>query len=63
MPGTYVHLAGRDVDEPILKKHGLDKIIAVEEKFTVISCTFCKKITPAFEPACVYCEGAINPRT
>jgi integrase len=60
MAATYVHLAGKDIDDSILKMHGL----AVEENKTdtlkTDRCPRCKEINPANASYCLKCGMPLN---
>lgn len=50
----YVHLSGRDLDDALLKLHGLSKVEAKKEKFKLRICPRCKTKN---SPTAKYCAG------
>ena len=64
MVGVYVHLASEDVDEAILKMHGI-KTNNNNKDLEVIQCSRCMQVNPATSRFCSRCglpltEGAIQ---
>jgi len=64
MPSTYVHLSGRDVDNAILKLHGLaqDKEKG-GEKFSPIDCPRCDLANSPGVNFCMRCGAPLNLKT
>ena len=63
MPETYIHLSGKDLDEHILKIHGVIKEELPEEKkrpLKPIVCSRCKTINPADAAFCFKCSMALT---
>lgn len=58
MPQTYVHLSGRDVDDPILKLNGLEEEQHTESKLKPRNCYRCRMANSATSHYCTKC-GAI----
>ena len=54
MASVYVHMSGRDVDNAILKLHGIETEQATK-KFTVNKCPRCKEINPENALFCFKC--------
>ena len=54
MASVYVHMSGRDVDNAILKLHGIETEEATK-KFTVNKCPRCKEINPENALFCFKC--------
>ena len=59
MAAVYVHLSGRDVDDAILKLHGLKKD-EEEEKPKPKKCPRCKQINPTSAYFCVRCGAVLD---
>ncbi len=59
MAAIYVHLSGRDVDDAILKLHGLKKD-AEEEKPKPRKCPRCKHINPESAHFCIKCGAVLS---
>ena len=55
MPATYVHLSGKDVDDAILKMHGIVKGDIRTDSLRVGVCPRCKHINPEIENYCGKC--------
>ena len=55
MASVYVHMSGRDVDNAILKLHGIETEQATK-KFTVNKCPRCKEINPENALFCFKCQ-------
>jgi len=53
MVGTYVHLSGRNVDEAILKTHG---IVLSNNNTSMISLKICEKCNEKNHPASLFCH-------
>jgi integrase len=61
MPATYVHLSGRDVDEPILKLRGLQpKEERVESTLASKKCPRCDLINKAIGKFCMRCGSVLD---
>ncbi|MFH1260507.1 MAG: site-specific integrase [Candidatus Micrarchaeota archaeon] len=61
MAATYVHLSGRDVDDALLKMHGLSKPEeAQEEKMKVRICQRCKEQNSPISKFCIKCGLPID---
>jgi site-specific recombinase XerD len=58
MPSTYIHLSGEDVDDALLKMHGLKK----DEEGETISCPRCHKPHPTTANYCNDCGMPFNVR-
>ena len=54
MASVYVHMSGRDVDNAILKLHGIETEEATK-KFTINKCSRCKEINPENALFCFKC--------
>ena len=53
MPGTYVHLSGRDTDSAVLKMHGLNKEEESQKpKLTITKCPRCQQMN---DPTVCFC--------
>ncbi len=61
MAAVYVHLSGRDVDNAILKLHGLKK--DEEEKPKAKRCPRCKYINPTSAHFCIRCGAVLDLKT
>ena len=59
MARTYVHLSGRDVDEQLLRLHGLDGEQKKDEP-TVKRCPFCKAINAIGHTVCHNCKRPLE---
>ena len=56
MAAVYVHLSGRDLEEPLLKLYGLQKEETPEEsRLKPVQCWKCKTVNPADNVVCVHC--------
>jgi site-specific recombinase XerD len=56
MAAVYVHLSGRDLEEPLLKLYGLQKEETLEEsRLKPVQCWKCKTVNPADAVVCVQC--------
>jgi integrase/recombinase XerD len=56
MPGTYVHLSGRDTDSAILKMHGLNKEEEKQKtKLTIRTCPRCQQLNDPTVRFCAKC--------
>jgi site-specific recombinase XerD len=64
MPRVYVHLSGKDLDEPILRMHG---VIKEEEKkkehFSPKKCLRCDKVNPPTGKFCLKCGAPLDLET
>ena len=61
MPRVYVHLSGRDLDEPILLMHGLKKEEERnEDHFSPKKCHRCEKMNPPTGKFCSRCGAPLN---
>jgi integrase len=58
MPGRYVHMSGRDVDDALLKVHGLEGRDAESEKpkLTIIKCARCEHANLSANKFCSKCS-------
>jgi hypothetical protein len=64
MAGIYVHLSGRDVDNALLKIHGLVETEEDEEQsLKIIKCPRCKEHNPPTNKFCSKCWLALDTRT
>lgn len=56
MPGTYVHLSGRDTDSAILKMHGLNEAEERQKpKLTITKCPRCQQLNDPTVRFCAKC--------
>ena len=56
MPGRYVHLAGRDVDEALMRVHGMDpKGQEKKAELTVVQCVRCDQKNSSIQKLCTKC--------
>lgn len=55
MPAVYVHLSGRDMDDAILKMHGLKKEEELTSQLTPIKCKVCGHVNPPDVRFCAKC--------
>ena len=61
MASQYVHLSGRDVDNAILKMHGLQPIKETEEiQVKPVDCPRCEKMNPSNFKFCQRCGAALS---
>jgi integrase/recombinase XerD len=61
MPGRYVHLSGKDVDEALLRVHGLQ--VNGEEKkadLTLVQCVRCNEKNSTIQKFCTRCGMALD---
>jgi integrase len=65
MPSTYVHLSGRDVDDAILKAHGIkvDKEAKVKIALTLTKCPRCSKETSSEAQFCPGCGMVLKAKS
>lgn len=65
MPGTYVHLSGRDVDKALLKASGvkLDEDEKEESKLKPKTCPRCKQTNPVIALFCDKCTCPLDIKT
>jgi site-specific recombinase XerD len=64
MAAVYVHLSGRDLEEPLLKLYGLQKEEAHEESsLKPLTCWKCKTVNPADSIVCVKCGMFLKVET
>jgi integrase len=63
MPRTYVHLAGRDLDEPILKMHGIRKEEKKQDNFSLKVCLRCGTGNSPSGKFCGKCGMALDQYT
>ncbi|MFA5303139.1 MAG: site-specific integrase [Candidatus Nanoarchaeia archaeon] len=61
MPAIYVHLSGRDIDDAILKMHGLKKH-EEELEFTEIKCPRCNQKNNSASKYCSYCGLLVDEK-
>jgi hypothetical protein len=58
---TYVHLSGRDMDDAVLKMHGIiEKDSEEESKFKTVDCPRCKTINPPGSSFCSSCSLGLD---
>jgi integrase/recombinase XerD len=64
MPSTYVHLSGRDVDDTILKAHGIsvDKDSKSGAAIMLIKCPRCSKDITSEDQFCPACGMVLNSK-
>jgi hypothetical protein len=55
MAATYVHLAGEDIDDSILKMHGIKVEKTAENSLRVGRCPRCKEVNPETSSYCGKC--------
>jgi integrase/recombinase XerD len=61
MPGRYVHLSGRDVDEALLRVHGLQaKVEERKADLTVVQCVRCDQKNSTIHKFCTRCGMALD---
>jgi site-specific recombinase XerD len=64
MAAVYVHLSGRDLEEPLLKLYGLQKEETHEESsLKPLTCWKCKTVNPADSIVCVHCGMFLKVET
>jgi len=64
MAAVYVHLSGRDLEEPLLKLYGLQKEETKQEsRLKPITCWKCKTTNPADAIVCVKCGMFLKVET
>jgi integrase/recombinase XerD len=59
-PAVYVHLAGKDIDNVILKHYGRDVDEKQEETLTITTCPRCKALVPEGDDYCRKCGTPIS---
>lgn len=62
MPAVYVHLSGKDIDEAILRMHGIVKEEEKDGVFGFRACPRCKVKNSLSDDFCVQCRLALNPK-
>jgi hypothetical protein len=60
---TYVHLSGKNIDDAILKMHGLKKDDDVVKRFSPIECPRCKTVNDPSSKFCSQCGMGLDERT
>lgn len=60
MPGVYEHLSNTDVDNAVLKAHGLDPLKDEDNKVQTALCPRCKFINPTTMVYCGRCGSPMN---
>jgi integrase len=60
MPGTYVHLSGRDTDDAILAAHGLKARGFSKPLDRPRTCSTCHYTNPNSAKRCLKCEGVLD---
>lgn len=60
---TYVHLSGRDVDDTLLRLHGLLEETEKEDGFKGIKCPRCKQVNLPKSAFCSNCGMALDIKT
>jgi len=55
-PRTYVHLSGRDIDEDLLRLHGLIEESGEDKERAIVQCPFCRTINSVSARICVNCR-------
>lgn len=62
MPGVYVHLSGKNIDDAILAIHGLQdkREINAKEAQTPIKCEICGTMNPFDEEICIKCARPLS---
>jgi integrase len=64
MPGRYVHLSGRDVDEALLRVHGLQtKGEEKKAELTVVQCVRCDEKNSTAQRLCTRCGMPLDLKT
>ena len=60
---TYVHLSGKNLDDAILKMHGLMKDDETVKRFSPIECPRCKTVNDPSNKFCSQCGLGLDERT
>jgi len=60
MPKTYVHLSGKQIDEAILKIHGIIKEEDTMPQLTSIACPRCGQVNGSTSGFCSKCGRALR---
>jgi site-specific recombinase XerD len=63
MTSVYVHLSGRDLDEPILKMHGIVTDGSEKPKITVVKCLRCGEENSPSSMFCKKCGTPLDEKT
>lgn len=63
MAAIYVHMSGRDVDDALLKLHGLQEEAPDNEKEKAKRCARCKEINPPTFKFCGNCSLPLDAKT
>ncbi|WP_440952024.1 tyrosine-type recombinase/integrase [Methanococcoides sp. FTZ1] len=63
MPATYIHLSGKQVDDALLKMHGIVKEEDIRPKLTVQQCPRCGKVNGTAAKYCSQCGMAMSLET
>lgn len=63
MPAVYVHLAGRDVEEAVLREKGIEPEEEPEPGREPASCPRCAQANPFDAKYCVWCSAPMDPTT
>ncbi len=61
MASIYVHLSGRDVDDALLKLHGLVKSREKEESMKTRTCLRCREVNDPIAEFCKRCGSPMDP--
>jgi ribosomal protein L40E len=61
MASTYVHLSGRDVDDALMRMHGMAPVEQDKKgTFSPIKCTRCNQLNPPTGKFCTQCGGILD---
>lgn len=60
MTATYIHLSGRDVDDALLKLHGLKPGGLEKNPLEPIKCPRCQHINPSIAEQCHKCGQVLS---
>ena len=63
MTATYVHLSGRDLDEPILKMHGIVTDGSEKPKISIVKCFRCGEENSPSSMFCNKCSAPLDQKT
>ena len=64
MASTYVHLSGRDVDDALLRMHGMAPVEQDKKgAFSPIKCARCNQLNPPTGKFCTQCGGILDIET
>jgi hypothetical protein len=63
MPSTYIHLSGKQIDDAILKIHGIKKEEETETTLKNTNCPRCEKLNGPTSNFCAKCGMALNAKS